>query len=57
MIFIMKLYGLKPVLPRLARYGEILYDNFAILVGVDPPFNCQLTLTVKRRVKDPHEPL
>ncbi len=24
-------------LPRLIRYGKILFDNFAILVGVNPP--------------------
>ena len=33
----MEPHGLKPVvpgLPRLVRYGEILFDNFAILIGV-----------------------
>ena len=33
----MEPHGLKPVvpgLPRLVRYGEILSDNFATLVGV-----------------------
>src|SRR3989338_5766082 len=33
----MEPHGLKPVvpgLPRLVRYGKILFDNFAILAGV-----------------------
>src|SRR3989338_4518435 len=37
MVTVMEPHGLKPVvpsLPRLVRYGEILSDNFAILVGV-----------------------